>query len=404
MKRVDSWGVPVLLGLAMLANAAMVPLVPYALATRLGWPLWLVGAYSFAVMVVTMTVNQRFSSIVDTAKRRSILCLVCGAFQVAGALAAMAALNGAVWLLVLAVLGTAVGGAAAPIYYTLGRLITQADCRDSSTVNSVLRVVTSAAWVVGPAISFAVVGSGGITAAFVVIATMAGVGAVVVLIAASWLDERSARGSQSPPADPAAGSGSALPGFADRVLPHLSAFVVVFLFSFAHISTATSLPLLLVRRFSVPESATGLLLGLKAAMEMVTILATPLLMRRWGARMTLTVAGAGALVAYGSYLLGSGLTGALIGSVAEGAYYGVFAATALTWVQSLPGMRLGRATGFYMNGIYAGVLIGAPVSGIVASYNLGGIAALSLIAAVGASVALQAAFGIARARQNPQEE
>ncbi len=375
----------------MVANAAMVPLVPYALATRLGWPLWVVGAYSFAVMVVTMTVNHRLSSIVDTMKRRSILCLVCGVFQVAGALAALGALNGTVGLLAIAILGTAVGGAAAPIYYTLGRLIAQSGGRDPSTVNSVLRVVTSAAWVVGPAVSFAGVGSRGITAAFSTIAAMAGLGAIVVLIAGSWLDERSGHESQTMPVAAPAADTSTRQRLAG-ILPHLSAFTVVFLFSFAHIATATSLPLLLVRNFSVPESATGLILGLKAATEMVTILATAVLMRRWGARITLTVAGIGALIAYSCYLLGSGWAGAIIGSVCEGAYYGIFAATALTWIQSLPGMRLGRATGFYMNGIYAGVLIGAPVSGIVASYNLAGIVALSLTAALIASVALQAAF------------
>jgi len=402
MKRADAWGVPGLLGLAMLANAAMVPLVPYALATRLGWPLWLVGAYSFAVMVVTMVVNHRLSSIVDTAKRRSILCLICGVAQAAAALAAMGALNGAVWVLVLAIFGTAVGGAAAPIYYTLGRLITEADGRDSSTVNSILRVVTSAAWVVGPAISFSIVGSHGITAAFAAIAAMAGVGALVVLFAASWLDERSARGTGSSVAtNPAGNDTISQPRSARLVMPHLPAFAVVFLFSFAHIATATSLPLLLVRHFTIPESATGLFLGVKAAVEMVAILATPLLMRRWGTRVALTVSGILALVAYGSFLLGpsAGWGAALIGSVFEGAYYGTFAATALTWVQSLPGMRLGRATGFYMNGIYAGVLIGAPVSGFVATYNLAGIVVLSLLAAVGAFAALRAAFGIANVRE-----
>lgn len=395
VQRADKWGVPALLGLAMLANAAMVPLVPYALATRLGWPMWLVGAYSFAVMVVTMLVNHRLSGIVDTAKRRSILCLICGVAQAGAALAAMGVVNDLLGLLVLAIAGTAVGGAAAPIYYTLGRLISEAEHRDSNTVNSVLRVVTSAAWVAGPAISFAIAGSQGIVFAFAVIAGMAGLGAIVVLIASPWLDTRT-RHEPEPAATTAAGDDDvAASGLARRVKPYLPAFVVVFLFSFAHIATATSLPLLLVRHFSVAESATGLFLGLKAMIEMVAILSTPMLMRRWGSRVTLTTAGVGALGAYGCYLLGSwtGWGGALIGSVFEGAYYGVFAATALTWVQSLSGMRLGRATGFYMNGIYAGVLIGAPVSGFVATFNLAGIVVLSLFAALGACIALQVAFG-----------
>ncbi|MFC7625502.1 MFS transporter [Microlunatus sp. GCM10028923] len=389
-RRPDVWGVPVLLGLAMLANAAMVPLVPYALATRLGWPLWWVGAYSFAVMVITIAVNHRLSSVIDATKRRSLLCLVCGLGQAAAALAGIGALNGLVWLLVLTALGTAVGGAAAPLYYTLGRMITEAEHRDPSRVNSALRVITSAAWMAGPAISFAVVGGHGIATGFTVIAAMAGAGALAVLAASSWLDRRSQRAAEiaaaGSVADDSDGSRST-----ERVLRHLPAVAVVLLFSFAHIATATSLPLLLVRRFAIPESMTGLLLGLKAAVEMAAILASPFLALRFGPRVTLTIAGAVAALAYGTYLLGAGTAAAVAGSILEGAYYGVFAATALTWVQARPGLRLGKATGLYMNGIYAGVLIGAPLSGLVATYNLGWIAGLSLLAAATAVASLHAA-------------
>lgn len=391
MQRVDLWGIPALLALAMLSNASMVPLVPFALATRLGWPLWLVGLYSFAVMATTMIVNRRFSALVDSAKRRSFLLLLCGLFQVVGALAGIGALNGIVPLLALTAVGTAIGGAAAPIYYTVGRLITQEAGHSPASINSILRVVTSAAWVAGPAIGFAIAGSLGISAAFVGVAVMAGAGAAAVLVASSWLDAQAQRAAEQAEAKHAQNDASRGTGPTGSYL-QIATFLVVFLFSLSHIATATSLPLLLVRRFSVPESAAGLLLALKAATEMVVILLTPVLARRWGPVSLLTIAGGGAIIAYSSYLFGSSLGWAVFAAVCEGAYYGIFAVTALTWVQSLPGMRLGRSTGFYMNGIYAGVLIGAPLSGVVASINLGWIAGLSLLSAVAAAVVLRSAF------------
>ncbi|KTR41667.1 hypothetical protein NS263_04105 [Curtobacterium oceanosedimentum] len=369
----------------MLANAAMVPLVPFTLATRLGWPLWLVGGYSFAVMAVTMLVNHRLSSIVDAARRKSLLCLMCAVFQIVGALAAIGALNGALLLLPLTIIGTAVGGAVAPIYYTLGRLLAGADGRSTAAVNSMLRVITSAAWVAGPAIGFAVAGSRGIAMAFFFVASVSALGAAAVLLSAKWLDEAAGLAWAETAGKPSASSSSRF----REMLPHLAAFLVVFLFSLAHIATATSLPLFLLRRFDVPESATGLFLGLKAGVEMVVILLTPLVAKRVSSRTILTIAASGALVAYASYLFGQGVGWAFFAAVIEGAYYGLFAVTALSWVQSLAGMRLGQSTGFYMNGIYAGVLIGAPLSGVVASFNLGWIAALSAIAALLALAALR---------------
>lgn len=382
----DIWIIPALLAVAMLANAAMVPLVPFALATRLEWPLWLIGFYSFAVMVVTMLVNHRLSTIVDTTKRKSLLCLLCASFQIVGSIAAVGALNGALWLLLLTVLGTAIGGAVTPIYYTLGRLLADGHGRSPQTVNSMLRVITSAAWVAGPALGFAVTGTHGITSAFLTVSGISGLGGIAILISSSWMNTAAEKAVERTEPVVAAVVNK------DRntlKLRNAASFAVVFLFSLAHISTATSMALLLGRRFDIAESATGLFLGLKAGVEMVAILLTPIVAKKLSSRAVLTLAGFGALVAYSSYLFGHGAGWALFASVWEGAYYGLFAVTALTWIQSLAGMRLGQSTGFYMNGIYAGVLIGAPVSGFIASVNLSWIAGLSLLAAFGAIAALR---------------
>ena len=93
-----------------------------------------------------------------------------------------------------------------------------------------------------------------------------------------------------------------------------------------------------------------------------------------------------ALAAYGVYLAANGWALGVLGSVLEGGYYGLFAAVGLTWMQSLSPSRVGWTTGMYMTGIYAGTLLGSPLSGVVAHFWLPGITVLSMVAAITALV------------------
>jgi SET family sugar efflux transporter-like MFS transporter len=369
--------VPPVLALAVMANSAMVPLMPYLLATRMGWELWQVGLCSFAVTAITILLNRRASALVDRGTSAVLLCAVGGAAQVVAGAAAIGALQDPAFL-VLVVPALAAGGATVPVFYAMGRRAAVAASRDVTKSNSALRLATSAGWVIGPAGSFALMGSANAEMALGAVSAAALVALVVLLSLRRRLEVGSA--------DAPGGAARKEVDRTDVPDPHVrrrvrAAVALVFLLSFAHIATTTSLPLLLETHAGVPESGIGTVIAIKAAVEMAAILLAPGVLARCSPRIALLLCSSMAVVAYATYLVADGWAVAAFASVLEGGYYGLFAAVGLSWVQSLSPERIGWTTGAYMTGIYTGVLLASPVSGLVASAWLPGITVLSMAAA-----------------------
>ncbi|KZC93988.1 MFS transporter [Clavibacter tessellarius] len=380
---------PPLLASAVVANSAMVPLLPYLLATRMGWQLWEVGLYSFAVTAITILLNRRASALVDRGTSAVLLCAVGGAAQVVAGVAAIGALRDPVFL-VLVVPALATGGATVPVFYAMGRRAAVAAGRDLTRSNSALRLATSAGWVLGPAGSFALVGSANAETSLVAVSASALVALALLLSARRCLEVGPTDGPG--PAARKETSRSVAPGLPVRRRVR-AAVALVFLLSFAHIATTTSLPLLLEAHAAVPESGIGSVIAIKAAVEMVAILLAPEVLARCSPRVALLLCSSMAVIAYGTYLLADGWALAALASVLEGGYYGLFAAVGLSWVQSFSPERVGWTTGAYMTGIYAGVLLASPVSGLVASAWLPGITVLSMVAAGTAALVAAATTG-----------
>jgi SET family sugar efflux transporter-like MFS transporter len=363
-----------LLAVSVLANSAMVPLMPYLLATRSGWPLWQVGLYSFAVTGTTILLNRRAGGLVDRGASPTLLCALGGVAQVGAGVVAVLALEHPA-LLVLVVPLLAAGGATVPVFYAMGRRAADRAGVDAARYNSVLRVATSTGWMVGPAASFAVLGRWNPDPALIGTSTVALLGVTGLVATHRHLCTEPKAVATSPSGD--------VEGEPDRTGPRAMrwATAVVLGLSFAHIVTTSSLPVLLVEHTGIPETGTGVVLGIKACSEIAAILLAPALQRRLGLRRTLIACAVVAMIAYGVYLVAHGWVPALAGAALEGAYYGAFAAVALTWVQSLAPDRVGHTTGAYMTGIYTGVLLGAPVSGAIATLWLPGITVASILAA-----------------------
>jgi SET family sugar efflux transporter-like MFS transporter len=344
------------LALAVLANSAMVPLMQYLLATRMGWELWQVGLCSFAVTAITILLNRRASALVDRGTSAVLLCAVGGAAQVVAGAAAIRALHDPAFL----------------------DLVVPALAADVTRSNSALRLATSAGWVIGPAGSFALMGSANAETALGAVSAAAVIALVVLLSTRHRLQAGSADASGR-----AARKEAPRPDAPDLPVRRRvrAAVALVFLLSFAHIATTTSLPLLLEAHAGVPESGIGSVIAIKAAVEMAAILLAPGVLARCSPRIALLLCTSMAVVAYATYLVADGWAVAAFASVLEGGYYGLFAAVGLTWVQSFSPERVGWTTGAYMTGIYTGVLLASPVSGLVASAWLPGITVLSMAAA-----------------------
>lgn len=383
--------VATVLFISVVANAALVPLMPYLLATRAGWPLWQVGMCSASVTAVTIVVNTITSRLVDRGVSLLLICAIGGTSQALAGLFAGLALLGPAGLVPL-VITLGAGGSVVPVFYAMGRQVGETSGADPARVNAELRVSTSAGWIVGPGLSFWVLGRSSDIAALGLVAALGVTGVVALLLVRSTV--RSPRGPDAhpPPAE-------AVDEFSGANVKLRVAVVVVALFSFTHIVTTTSLALLMVEAKGVAEPAAGWVLGFKSAVEMGAILLSRRFLARFSATRILQVCAGIAVVAYLLYFLLSGWA-VLVPAGVEGFYYGLFAAVGLTWVQSIDERRVGRTTGAYMTGIYTGALLGSPISGVVASQTVPAIALVSAGSAMAALVLLS----IARRPRPPFED
>lgn len=363
-----------LLFISVVANAALVPLVPYLLATRNGWPLWQVGLYSASVTATTILVTVVTSRLVDQGRSLFLVCTVGGLCQaLAGISAGLAMQN--VAALVPLVVTLAIGGAVVPVFYAMGRRLGDLIGDDPAHVNSVLRIATSAGWVVGPGVSFWLLGVFTDNAALGLVTALALLGVLSLLLTRRMVSTQPSNHGGAPAQHVGRQSSSV-----GRRIRFASA--VVAMFSFMHIVTTTSLALLIVDAKGIPESSAGWIIGFKALLEMVAIFLSRKVLARHPINRVLISCALLAIVSYGVYFVGSGWLQVAIAAGAEGFYYGLFAAVGLTWVQSIEVDRIGRTTGAYMTGIYTGTLVGAPVSGIVATASLPAITLVSTFVGV----------------------
>jgi len=157
-------------------------------------------------------------------------------------------------------------------------------------------------------------------------------------------------------------------GPARRNVPLLLAAGVCLAFAMAHSMSMSALPLYYIREAGLPEYAPGISLSVKTLVEIVAILATPLMMAKLGARNALRVAAVVAVLAFVILSQVQTLPQLVVGAALEGLYYGVFAAIGLTYMQDFARGRVARATSLYMNSLFVGGLLASPIMGLVAQF------------------------------------
>ena len=147
---------------------------------------------------------------------------------------------------------------------------------------------------------------------------------------------------------------------------------------------------ILLREVGLSYYAPGQSLSIKCDMEVLLILLAPRIFRRVSARLLLRGAAVTAIIAFNIIASVTTLPAMLFGAAMEGAYYGLFAGTSLTFIQGFARGRTARATALYMNSIFLAALFAVPLMGFVAQYSSFGVSIR--LASVGAGAALLLLF------------
>lgn len=357
-------------------NAAVVPFIGFYIIQVLGHPPATVGFYSVTAALASIVASRVYGERVDAGMRVKPLLLL----SVCGALVAAAAASFGHMALLMAVTATGMGlsNAASTLIFSYGRYHGRVKGLDTAAYNAFLRTMVSLAWMLVPAAAYLIFDLAGAKAVFVNAMLMAviwgGLALVVVPLNQTSPMERRPQGE----------------GDTRRNMPLLLAAAASFCMSFAHALCASALPVFLVREVGLPDYAPGLSLSVKCAMEVLLILLAPRIMRWISARLLLSGAAITAIIAFNIIASVTTLPAMLVGAAMEGAYYGLFAGTCLTFVQGFARGRTARATALYMNSIFLAALFAVPLMGFVSQYASFG--ASIRLASVGAGAALLLLF------------
>ncbi|RAL94896.1 MFS transporter [Agrobacterium sp. MS2] len=372
----QAYMIALLVFIAGSTNAAVVPFIGFYIIQVLGHPPATVGFYSVTAALASIVASRVYGERVDAGMRVRPLLLL----SVCGALVAAAAASFGHMALLVAVTATGMGlsNAASTLIFSYGRYHGRVKGLDTVAYNAFLRTMVSLAWMLVPAAAYLIFDVAGAKAVFVNAMLMAviwgGLALVVVPLNQTSPMER------RPQAE----------GDTRRNMPLLLAAAASFCMSFAHALCASALPVFLVREVGLPDYAPGLSLSVKCAMEVLLILLAPRIMRRISARLLLSGAAITAIIAFNIIASVTTLPAMLVGAAMEGAYYGLFAGTCLTFVQGFARGRTARATALYMNSIFLAALFAVPLMGFVSQYASFG--ASIRLASVGAGAALLLLF------------
>ncbi len=341
-----------------LCNGMLIPFMGFYIVEGLGQEPWSISLYSLVVIGLTLLVNRIFANALDEGARFAPFVTASALGFLLATIAVFSAPRFEV-LLIFGGVGFGVASGFMATCFTLGRKLAESEQLNTDQFNAVLRATNSAAWMVGPAVSFGLADAFGVQTVFAISGLASVIWLALIPFAVPrWFRSPPADASLSPTVDQAAAIGRAL----------WFSITGVFCLSLAHALCTSALPLFYTQEAGLPTFAPGLSFTIKTFVEVFAILATPWLAARYGARPVLTVTSLVGVLALLVLSTVSNLTQMGIGAAIEGLYYGLFAGTAISFVQSFAAGRMARATALYVNTLSLSFLMAGPAVGLIGQF------------------------------------
>ena len=131
---------------------------------------------------------------------------------------------------------------------------------------------------------------------------------------------------------------------------------------------STSLPLYTIKELQLPSYTPGLLMGLVAALEIIVMLWSSQLSRRFSKKNIMIIAFCFGFIFYYGIFNVTTLWQLVTLQFVNAMFYGLFAGVSLTLMQEQLPDRVGFTTAVYSNAFKVGVMIGASATGVIAQF------------------------------------
>jgi len=332
--------------------SSVIPVIGFFIVTGLGEPPWKIGLYTAFAAPLTLFCNRRAGEWLDAGVPvRPLLLAAILAFLMFCVL--MLTGPNLTVLVFAGGLFMSVANTALATSFTYGRLFAERNGLDVTRTNSTLRMATSLAWMIGPALSYSLIGPFGFPAVFALS------GAIGLCWLAFWFFSIP-RDFRAPPREGRArGTESVNWGMIYAAFCCLAFILTNALFT-------SAMPLYLVTESGLPEFTPGLSFSVKCLLEVAAIYTGARLAIRTGIRAVLMAAAVLSFAAMMLFTQVASVAGVAAVAFLEGIYFGLFAGVAITYVQSFAPDKPGRATAIYMNSLFLGGMIGNISMGLIA--------------------------------------
>lgn len=338
-----------------MAYSFVLPIMSLFLIQHLQAPPAMIGIFTVTTALLSLITNQKAGKLVDAGHNAKYLFIVAlSALITTGLL--FSVLTG-FWQAVL--IGApifALGNTSIPILLSMIRQHADRSGIHSTKMNAQMRSGVSLMWIIGPAMSFSVVGFLGFPATYL---TASGIASIALLLALFRLP-------------------SFIKPVAERTTKDtIHAAIpmrfwvyggVILLGNLSNALYFTAMPLVVTDVLELPESSVGILMGLTAALEIPAMLMAPRWSERFGRARLVTFGFILAVVFYASLLWAQSLILLMFLQLLNGLFFGIFVGLGISILQDEMPQRIGFASAFHTNTMRIGSMAGSSTAGVLAQW------------------------------------
>ncbi|CAI1046802.1 MFS transporter [Serratia quinivorans] len=339
-----------------IAGALQIPTLSLFLTTEVRVTSLWVGFFYAVNAGVGIIVSFLLAKKSDRQRDRRHLILIC--YLLAAGNCLLFAFNRNYLTLITAgVLLTAIANTAIPQLFALAREYGERSSQNVAMFSAIMRAQLSLAWVFGPPLAFMLVVNYGFTAMFIF---AAGIFLLVTLLAWWILPEVARR---------PVGNEIGIPQKTvfDKDVSRL--FFTSVLMWTCSAMYLIDVPLYITAELGLPQSLTGWMMGVAAAIEIPIMILVGRYVNRVGKRLMMAGAMVAGILFYAGMLWFTSAAGLLVWQLFNAIFIGIIATVGMLYFQDLMPERAGMATTLFTNSISTGVILAGILQGILTEYG-----------------------------------
>ncbi|EAR10444.1 sugar efflux transporter [Reinekea blandensis] len=338
-----------------MAYSFVLPIMSLFLIQNLNAPPAMIGFFTVTTALLSLVTNQQAGKFVDAGTNAKTLLIISLVALVTTGL--LFSIFTHFWQAVL--IGApifALGNTSIPILLSMIRQHADQSGLQSTKINAQMRSGVSLMWIIGPAMSFSVVGWLGFSATYLTASTIAFIALALTFFR---LPDYTRPVTQRTTKETVHGP----------VPMRFWLYSGVILFgNLANALYITAMPLVITESLNMAESWVGILMGITAALEIPAMLMAPRWSERFGRARLVTFAFLLAIIFYGCLLWTQHIILLMVLQLLNGLFFGIFVGLGISILQDELPQRVGWASAFHTNTMRIGSMAGSSTAGILAQW------------------------------------